>query len=103
MSGLAPEQAKAASASLLGLYVHVPFCASTCDFCAFYQTQPTAEGVRRFLAGIADEADLVAWARPVSTVFWGGGTPGLLSPGDLETLAMQVRSRCGGAPEEWTV
>ena len=103
MSGLAPEQAKAASALPLGLYVHVPFCASTCDFCAFYQTQPTVEGVRRFLAGIADEAALIAWTRPVSTVFWGGGTPGLLSPRDLETLATLVRQRCGGVPEEWSV
>ncbi len=103
MSGLAPEQAKAASAPPLGLYVHVPFCASTCDFCAFYQTQPTAEGVRRFLTGIADEAELVAWDRPVSTVFWGGGTPGLLAPRDLEQLATQVRGRCGGPPEEWTI
>jgi oxygen-independent coproporphyrinogen-3 oxidase len=89
--------------SPLGLYVHVPFCASTCDFCAFYQTQPTAEGVRRFLAGIADEAALIAWPRPVSTVFWGGGTPGLLSPGDLDALAARVRDRCLGTPAEWTV
>jgi oxygen-independent coproporphyrinogen-3 oxidase len=103
MSGLATAQAKAASASPLGLYVHVPFCASTCDFCAFYQTQPTADGVHRFLAGIADEAELVNWTRPVTTVFWGGGTPGLLSPDDLEKLAAIVRERCGGAPEEWTV
>jgi oxygen-independent coproporphyrinogen-3 oxidase len=87
----------------LGLYVHVPFCASTCDFCAFYQTQPTADGVHRFLTGITDEAALVAWTRPVTTVFWGGGTPGLLSPGDLGKLGAGVRSRCGGVPEEWTV
>ena len=87
----------------LGLYVHVPFCASTCDFCAFYQTVPTAGAVKRFLDGIAREADLVEWTRPVTTVFWGGGTPGLLSPGDLEKLAGMVLSRCGGVPQEWTI
>src|SRR3954471_10299641 len=99
MSGPTTEQDKGEPADRLGLYVHVPFCASTCDFCAFYQTQPTADGVQRFLKGIADEANLVTWSRPVSTVFWGGGTPGLLAPRDLETLATQVKSRCGGAPE----
>lgn len=87
----------------LGLYVHVPFCASTCDFCAFYQTKPTADGVERFLAGIEAEANLVDWPRPVATVFWGGGTPGLLSPGDLRRLGAIVRGRTGGAPREWTV
>jgi oxygen-independent coproporphyrinogen III oxidase len=104
MSRLVAEQAKASAAPApLGLYVHVPFCASTCDFCAFYQTVPTAGAVDDFLAGIAREADLVEWARPVTTVFWGGGTPGLLAPRDLERLAALVRARCGGAPREWTV
>lgn len=87
----------------LGLYVHVPFCASTCDFCAFYQKQPTADDISRFLAGIENEAALVAWPRPVTTVFWGGGTPGLLAPRDLERLAGAVRARAGGTPKEWTV
>ncbi|HYP16029.1 MAG TPA: radical SAM family heme chaperone HemW [Opitutus sp.] len=83
--------------------MHVPFCASTCDFCAFYQTKPTAQGVKSFLGGIEREAELVAWTRPVQTVFWGGGTPGLLGPRDLAQLALRVRARCGGKPSEWTV
>lgn len=87
----------------LGVYVHVPFCASTCDFCAFYQTSPTAGGVDRFLKGISDEAELVKWPRPVTTVFWGGGTPGLLAPGDIRRLGETVRARFGGTPVEWTV
>ncbi len=103
MSGGAPEQAKAATAEPLGLYVHVPFCAKTCDFCAFYQETPTAKSVHGFLEGIAREAELVEWPRPVSTVFWGGGTPGLLAPGDLARLAETVRARFAGEPMEWTV
>ena len=103
MSGPSTEQAKGEPAAPLGLYVHVPFCASTCDFCAFYQTQPTAELVRRFLAGVAAESNTIAWTRPVSTVFWGGGTPGLLAPHDLARLAEVVQARCAGAPAEWTV
>lgn len=104
MSRLATEQAKASTAPApLGVYVHVPFCASTCDFCAFYQTKPTAEGVEKFLAGIAREATLVEWPRAVTTVFWGGGTPGLLAPRDLSRLAEIVRERCSAVPSEWTV
>jgi oxygen-independent coproporphyrinogen-3 oxidase len=87
----------------LGVYVHVPFCASTCDFCAFYQTTPTADGVDRFLQGIANEATLVSWPRPVTTVFWGGGTPGLLAPDDIRRLGTILHSRLGGRPVEWTV
>lgn len=95
------EQAKAEPP--LGLYVHVPFCASTCDFCAFYQQEPTSGDVARYLDGIAREAALVEWPRPVTTVFWGGGTPGLLAPRHLEELATLLRTRFRGEPEEWTI
>ncbi len=104
MIGRPTEQAKGEPAPPLGLYVHVPFCASTCDFCAFYQTKPTAAGVEGFLGGIAQEAAAVVWPGPVTTVFWGGGTPGLLAPRDLGRLAETIRGHFGGAePEEWSV
>ena len=89
--------------SPLGLYVHVPFCASTCDFCAFYQTTPTRAGVETYLANVRRELALVRWRRPVDTVFWGGGTPGLLAPDDLAELGETVLAACGGAPAEWSV
>jgi oxygen-independent coproporphyrinogen-3 oxidase len=64
---------------------------------------PTAGDIESFLQGVADEAALVDWTGPVSTVFWGGGTPGLLSARDLLRLARLVTDRTGGAPREWTV
>lgn len=98
------EQAKGEDAGPLGLYVHVPFCASTCDFCAFYQVSPTANSIRGFIKTLADEAGLVRWDRPLSTVFFGGGTPGLLSAADLSRVAEVVHALPGGrAPKEWTV
>ena len=103
MLELAPAQAKAQGPPPLGLYVHVPFCATTCDYCAFYQTQPTAETVRGFLAGVAREADLVVWNRPADTVFWGGGTPGMLAPRALTELGEVVLRQGGGRPGEWSV
>jgi len=87
----------------LGLYVHVPFCASTCDFCAFYQTTPSAEGIESYLQGVERELVLVERPRAVSSVFFGGGTPGLLSPKNLGRLGEIVQSWVGDTPEEWTV
>jgi oxygen-independent coproporphyrinogen-3 oxidase len=55
------------------------------------------------LEGIEAEAGLVNWAdRRVATAFWGGGTPGLLKPAELERLGRTVRL-FGGQPTEWTV
>lgn len=87
----------------LGVYVHVPFCAKTCDYCAFYQVSPTVPMLRQYLEGVGREAGLLDWTRPVDTVFWGGGTPGLLSPGDLRKLGETVKARFGGTPTEWSV
>ena len=103
MPEFTPAQAKAQFTPPLGLYVHVPFCAATCDYCAFYQIQPTAETVRGFLAGAGREAGLVSWGRPVDTVFWGGGTPGMLAPRALTELGEILLRHAGGRPAEWSV
>jgi putative oxygen-independent coproporphyrinogen III oxidase len=105
MRGVATEeQAKAEDVQPLGLYIHVPFCATTCDFCAFYQVHPTAESTEGFIKSLSVEAGLVDWNRPLSTVFWGGGTPGLLSPADLGRVAAVVHALPRGSPPgEWTV
>ncbi|HTL67975.1 MAG TPA: radical SAM family heme chaperone HemW [Lacunisphaera sp.] len=104
-----PAQEKAQSAATkpatpLGVYIHVPFCATTCDFCAFYQTVPKGDAVRRYLDAIEAEAALVNWAgRRSSTAFWGGGTPGLLRPAESERLGRTMLRHTGGQPAEWTV
>lgn len=88
----------------LGVYVHVPFCATTCDFCAFYQTVPRGDAIPRYLDGIEAEAGLVHWnQRHASTAFWGGGTPGLLKADQLERLGRIMLLYCGGRPVEWSV
>jgi oxygen-independent coproporphyrinogen-3 oxidase len=91
------------SPSPLGVYVHVPFCATTCDFCAFYQTVPKGDAVRRYLDGVETEAGLVEWnGRRADTAFWGGGTPGLLRPAEIERLG-RTMLLYSGQPEEWSV
>jgi len=103
MSDKGQAQDKAMHLSPTGLYVHVPFCARTCDYCAFYQGAPDVDSIRRYQEGIRREAALVQWPERIETVFWGGGTPGLLSPKDLLSLGQTVRSLCGTGPSEWSI
>lgn len=100
----AGQESALGEAGPLGLYVHVPFCASTCDFCAFYQVKPDAGKIKEYLTGIQQEIDVVGWSRPVGTVFWGGGTPGLLSPDQLRRLGERIGTIEGvSTASEWTV
>jgi len=76
----------------VGLYIHVPFCASICGYCDFFRLK-TVRGVPE---GYEDlllrEASLYAGdAPPVDTVFFGGGTPSLLSPPRFARLMEGLR------------
>lgn len=87
----------------LGLYCHIPFCASTCDFCAFYQEKPRRGDLDRYLTAMDLEFALLPPDRVVDTVFWGGGTPGLLAAKDLERLGRSLLDRLSAPPIEWTI
>src|SRR5258705_638912 len=75
------------------LYVHFPFCARICPYCAFYKTRGNATEVARFCEAIVSEARLVAKKFPltVETIFFGGGTPTALSTVQLKNLLERFR------------
>jgi oxygen-independent coproporphyrinogen III oxidase len=87
----------------LGLYAHVPFCSTTCDFCAFYQERPSKKGIEAFFLGLEREFERFPGGRNFSTVFIGGGTPGLLSSAQLDHLCGLVRQTGLSKDCEWTV
>ncbi|MEV6306700.1 radical SAM family heme chaperone HemW [Actinoplanes sp. NPDC051861] len=88
-----------------GVYIHVPFCASRCGYCDFntYTASELGGGASReeyaetVLAELALAATVVQPSR-VDTVFVGGGTPTLLSPGDLGRIVEGIDRVWGLAP-----
>lgn len=84
------------------LYLHVPFCSQICDFCNFVKKQPTGQEMRAYRQGVALEWSRLRREGTASSIFWGGGTPGLLRPADLRVLGelFQPVLQSGG---EWTV
>ena len=64
-----------------GVYVHIPFCAHRCDYCAFATWTDRSELMGDYAAAVIAEAG-AAGLRPATSVFFGGGTPSLL-PVDL--------------------
>ncbi len=108
-SGELPGSALAASAEgAFGIYVHVPFCSVRCGYCDFntYTLTELGDGTTRgastdtFADATLRELDLAAavlgqHARPVETVFVGGGTPTMLRPADLVRVLHGIRDRWG--------
>jgi oxygen-independent coproporphyrinogen-3 oxidase len=105
---LPPDVLARAGARPFGIYVHVPYCASRCGYCDF-NTYTAAE-----LGGSASQASYardaiaeISLARevlgdtelPVSTVFFGGGTPTLLPPADLAAMLRAIDDNFGLRPD----
>ena len=85
----------------LGLYLHTPFCATKCPYCDFYSGVFPEAGVPAFVHALAAEAEaaasdpeLQAWMAngPVTSVFFGGGTPSHLPGPALRRLFEVVRA-----------
>ena len=91
------------SAPVTSLYIHVPFCAHKCEYCAFYSEASSGELINRYTAALVRELEIVAHDLKPKTIFFGGGTPSLLNLRQWETIlrAMEKFNLLGA--EEFTV
>jgi oxygen-independent coproporphyrinogen-3 oxidase len=88
------------AADSLGLYVSVPFCRAKCSFCNFASGVGDGAAMERYVAQLCAEIDAAperaaqlgaVLPRRVDTVYFGGGTPSLLSPAQLERVFAALR------------
>lgn len=98
------------SAALPGnLYIHVPFCDGKCRYCAFYSVPaiPPDSRLPEYAVFPAREACLRGLSGLVpTTVYFGGGTPGMLGPEGFEVLVRSLREEASidlSKAREWTV
>ena len=80
----------------LSLYVHLPWCVRKCPYCDFNSHPLRGELPEdRYLDALIRDVEKSlpeVWGRPVETVFFGGGTPSLLSPEGLDRLLTTLRT-----------
>ena len=79
----------------LGIYVHVPFCRSRCQYCDFYSTTNKEDKLHEgYLKAICDhikETGPLAPNHIVDTIYFGGGTPSFFGAEGLATILTAVR------------
>ena len=96
----------AVTAMVRHIYVHIPFCARICPYCAFYKDLLDRSETARFCEAILRDLDKQcdAFALLPRTIYFGGGTPTALTTSQLEFLLGGFRQRLDiSALEEWTV
>src|SRR5579859_2254872 len=88
---------------ITSLYVHVPFCAKKCSYCAFYSEASDGETVNAYVASLLREMEWVAADVRPRTIFFGGGTPSLLNLKQWERILTAMDRLGWRGAEEWTV
>ena len=107
--GSLPTGVRVDPAAPFSVYLHVPFCRVRCGYCDFNTyTSSELRGARqdeyadtllREIALAGSVLDRAGGRRPATTVFFGGGTPTLLPPGDLARMLDGVRTEFGIADD----
>lgn len=88
------------------LYVHVPFCARICPYCAFYKERAGHAQKQRFCEALLQELAAVSarFKIRLETIFFGGGTPTALTTSQLDLLLGGFRDQLDlSVTREWTV
>ena len=96
---MAPSETKPIAA----LYVHVPFCAQKCHYCAFYSEASSGELINRYVSALMQEISLVATDVRPKTVFFGGGTPSLLNMRHWAGILSAFEKADWLGADEWSI
>jgi oxygen-independent coproporphyrinogen-3 oxidase len=79
------------------LYVHVPFCRLVCAYCDFVTVGGRADDIPRYVRALLSELELRPAPGELRTIYFGGGTPSLLSGEQAATVINAVRARWANA------
>src|ERR1041384_3112868 len=88
-----------------GIYLHIPVCSSRCSYCDFATGMYQAELAERYVEAVVKEIerwDEVNEPRAAETIYFGGGTPSLLSPAQLENILGALHARFAVSPDAET-
>ncbi|NLK39032.1 MAG: radical SAM family heme chaperone HemW [Clostridiales bacterium] len=82
----------------LGIYLHFPFCRRKCDYCDFYSVVPSKpwqieEYVRALIGNVSEICSADVEDYLVDSIFFGGGTPSLLSPGQMNRIIVALSQK----------
>jgi oxygen-independent coproporphyrinogen III oxidase len=79
---------------MLGLYIHIPFCSAICNYCNFNRGLFDASLKSRYVVALLGEIDRAGreGKRRADTIYFGGGTPSLLEPEDVQRIVYACRA-----------
>ena len=86
-----------------GVYVHIPFCKSRCQYCDFFSTTQLEEREEYVQALLQEIDERVSEGSEIATIYFGGGTPSILETEQIERLLKALLMKCAGKVNEITL
>ncbi len=89
-----------------GIYIHVPFCTGKCYYCDFYSEKAAPDVIRNYISALRTEiaaASEFNEKKKTDTLYFGGGTPSLLSAKDIGSVIETVYKYHDFSPLEVTL
>jgi oxygen-independent coproporphyrinogen-3 oxidase len=86
----------------LSLYVHYPWCIQKCPYCDFNSHTLGENQEQAYLSAMIRQLEQTLpsiWGRPIQSIFFGGGTPSLISEAGLDSFLSRLRALLGFSPE----
>lgn len=81
------------------LYLHIPFCSSKCPYCDFYSQVGSSQQLDEYIELLCTHLQFLHHSSPdpvkLETIFFGGGTPSLLTPDQVGTILQQLSKTFG--------
>ncbi len=90
------------SSNLFGMYIHWPYCLSKCPYCDFFSRADKALDADALLKAYIRDLTFFqpsAPVKPLTSLFFGGGTPSLMTPPFFEKLMHEIQKRYSFAPD----
>jgi oxygen-independent coproporphyrinogen III oxidase len=82
--------------TLAGIYIHIPFCRAHCSYCDFATGMYESDVAERYVRALSKEISIwseISEPRLVDTIYFGGGTPSLLAPGQIDRILKGLYDR----------
>lgn len=96
MFGRKKDRPRSAVPDKLGIYIHIPFCRSKCDYCDFYSLagkEDRMDAYQKALLAHLKETAPLAQSFPVDTIYFGGGTPSYYGEKRLKELLAAIQKQ----------
>ena len=77
----------------MSIYIHIPFCVKKCNYCDFLSGKASEDEKEQYIDAVCKEIDLVEETWYIRSIFFGGGTPSVVSPSLINKILCKLRER----------